>query len=668
MSTAVLGIEVKSDSVKQGAADLDKFAVSATEAEVAAVRASKNTTAALVQQSSVSLATARSSYARATASLAALRASETATKEEIAAAAAGRVKEAASLAAAQAQYQEARAAAAVAAANEKATATAWMAAAALEAEAIAARTDSIALRTVETGALLSGNQISELGHIMRSTAGTMLAGGSAFQALGFEANRLVSVFSIGEGGIGGTFKALGGILSSLVGKFWPVLLVVGAIATAFIGLQHEIQHTTGVAVTFGDVALAIWQTVRDGVYNLLKPTIDAIAPWFASAWELVIVYTKEVGNFIINAFRVAFVTIEFGVKALPDAFIVAGQAAAQGFIDAMVSMAREVVVIINGTIAKINGLLKASGIGTQLGMLGAPTEIIPRAVIDIGGDAAMDRIIQRADELKKIIQDIQNSDPLGSFYTSVQEHALENAKNRLKEVAGTAKDAGNAIHNAANDNIAAWQQLNRNIEAAKGVTNGFLTDIRQGLKDGEGFWASFQKAGTNAIDRIADHIQENLVDALFAPAQQGGGGIFAWLAKLMGAGAPTPVAAGLFAQGAAFSAGNVIPFRQGGVVSAPTLFPMARGMGLMGEAGPEAVMPLRRGADGRLGVAAQAGSPASNVVTLNVNVHGARGDAAIEEHVQAGVTAALSEYDKTIPAKVGNTLRKIAPKPIMQRS
>ena len=71
-----------------------------------------------------------------------------------------------------------------------------------------------------------------------------------------------------------------------------------------------------------------------------------------------------------------------------------------------------------------------------------------------------------------------------------------------------------------------------------------------------------------------------------------------------------------FADGGVFSNGNVIPFARGGVVTAPTLFPMARGMGLMGEAGPEAVMPLKRGADGKLGV--EGGGGITNV-TVHIN-------------------------------------------------
>jgi phage-related minor tail protein len=56
------------------------------------------------------------------------------------------------------------------------------------------------------------------------------------------------------------------------------------------------------------------------------------------------------------------------------------------------------------------------------------------------------------------------------------------------------------------------------------------------------------------------------------------------------------------AKGNVFSGGDVVPFAKGGVVSRPTVFPMANGAGLMGEAGPEAILPLKRNAQGQLGV------------------------------------------------------------------
>jgi len=78
------------------------------------------------------------------------------------------------------------------------------------------------------------------------------------------------------------------------------------------------------------------------------------------------------------------------------------------------------------------------------------------------------------------------------------------------------------------------------------------------------------------------------------------------------------------ANGNAFSGGNVIPFANGGVVSSATMFPMAGNQtGLMGEAGPEAIMPLKRGANGKLGVQMEGGGGNTTVVqNFNFSANG----------------------------------------------
>jgi hypothetical protein len=95
-----------------------------------------------------------------------------------------------------------------------------------------------------------------------------------------------------------------------------------------------------------------------------------------------------------------------------------------------------------------------------------------------------------------------------------------------------------------------------------------------------------------------------------------------------------------FAKGAGFTQGRVMPFARGGVVSGPVAFPMRGGTGLMGEAGPEAIMPLVRSADGRLGVEAQGGGRAVQVV-MNISTPDAEGFRRSQSQIAAQVGRAL---------------------------
>lgn len=74
------------------------------------------------------------------------------------------------------------------------------------------------------------------------------------------------------------------------------------------------------------------------------------------------------------------------------------------------------------------------------------------------------------------------------------------------------------------------------------------------------------------------------------------------------------------AKGNVFSGGDLVPFAKGGIVTSPTIFPMASGAGLMGEAGPEAVMPLTRLPGGDLGVKSSGGGGAEGASIIHINI------------------------------------------------
>ena len=139
---------------------------------------------------------------------------------------------------------------------------------------------------------------------------------------------------------------------------------------------------------------------------------------------------------------------------------------------------------------------------------------------------------------------------------------------------------------------------------------------------------------SDALSVVARAMSQTVYNAAVRPVTDHFGGL---LANGLNA-----VVSGLmpFAKGGSFTQGRVMPFANGGVVTQPTTFPMRGGTGLMGEAGPEAIMPLSRGADGRLGVRAQGGQQVN--VTINVATPDVKGFERSQGQIAAQVARALS--------------------------
>lgn len=245
--------------------------------------------------------------------------------------------------------------------------------------------------------------------------------------------------------------------------------------------------------------------------------------------------------------------------------------------------------------------------------------------------------------------------------------AADGIRTKRQELIDLAKDMAGAK--------AAYDAANEALKFGKDLVRGFVSDLRSGLEQGKGFWRSFGDAALNALDKIVDKLLNEVIDAIFqvnkAGSSGGGGGLFGFLGGLFGGGggftgferAWTAAVPGLWAKGGTFP--NGIHGFSNTVVDRATPFMFAKGAGIMGEAGPEAIMPLKRGPDGRLGVSAANGG-AANQNHANQNVHVTVGvsvdrNGNLQAYVknvsqregQAAATAVVQQYDReALPARV----------------
>lgn len=178
------------------------------------------------------------------------------------------------------------------------------------------------------------------------------------------------------------------------------------------------------------------------------------------------------------------------------------------------------------------------------------------------------------------------------------------------------------------------------ISAVQKETAGFSRSLTSGLKTAIGDLAFEGAKLSDVLKNVAQSMIQNTFTSSVSPITEALAGAIS--------GGVTSLVSGLmpFEKGGAFSAGRVVPFANGGVVSGPTTFPMRGATGLMGEAGPEAIMPLARGADGSLGV--RAGGGGSVVVNMNISTPDAESFRRSKSQIASGVSRAIQRGQRNL--------------------
>ena len=227
---------------------------------------------------------------------------------------------------------------------------------------------------------------------------------------------------------------------------------------------------------------------------------------------------------------------------------------------------------------------------------------------------------------------------LAETYNQLNIQELENQK--------TVKAGFELYMKSLSDSVNDYNTLTQNImyDIESSLGNSFNTFFKKGE---EGF-LNLKTLSKNVFQGILESIQQAITQMIVMQTMQA---VMGGMSGGLG---------GLFAKGAAFSNGSVQAFATGGVVSSPTFFGMSNNKtGLMGEAGPEAIMPLQRDSGGNLGVKSTApvvninNYAGANVVAkqtengYNIDIE------SIDRQLADRARSGRSEYDKISQKKYG---------------
>jgi Phage-related minor tail protein len=401
-------------------------------------------------------------------------------------------------------------------------------------------------------------------------------------------------------GLGLVATAIGGLAI----LFSPALLMIGAVAA---GAGLIAYYWDDIKAIFAD----IWQSVKDAAdvaWTAIKDAIGAAFDWITTKAEAFLAKLQQIWQKAKDVGSAVAEALSTGREEMNSGDGYEGMGGAMDDPSAMFGGGGAANVEGGAAGDTLGAYAKGAAIGTALadgtvdgfknGMKARTGDIA--AAAGIADDVARDRLGIRSPS--RVFREI------GAFLT---EGLSLGMKDNLPMVGGAMDEIGAELKTGADSLASAVQELTSSFQ---GLFKGIVTGSMSG-----------KEAIAGLADKLADMLADSAFNSLFSPGSGIFGNLIPNIASIFG-----------FAKGGVFQGGNVTAFADGGVVAQATNFAMSGGrMGLMGEAGPEAIMPLTRGPGGKLGVQAHGGGGTLRVVIEEGPMFAARveaisGDTAVE--------------------------------------
>jgi len=243
-------------------------------------------------------------------------------------------------------------------------------------------------------------------------------------------------------------------------------------------------------------------------------------------------------------------------------------------------------------------------------------------------DAATDAAKRNEAAQRDLLRSLLQATPTGQFEQITREIEFLNQQfdaGNIASIEQWAEAIRNATGKLAKDTEVKIEGLSEfSVQASRNIQDALGRTITATLK---GEFDSIEKLWGNMLLSLASQAIAADLGKFFGA----GGNGATYIASILGLFG--------FAKGGAFGAGGapITAFANGGVLTGATPFTFGGGrLGVAGEAGPEAIMPLRRGANGRLGVEMAGGGGGGNtVIHVAAGVNRAEVVAAIQLAMQS---------------------------------